>query len=44
MYHQTDKHLYRAVAVDADTKQACSFEVICQDCDEIEKDKNNGTT
>ena len=33
MYHHTDSHLHRVVAWDADTKEPCSSEVICQDCD-----------
>jgi len=33
MYHQTDVHLHRAVAWDADTNEPCSFETLCQDCD-----------
>jgi len=32
MYHTTDTHLSRAVAWDSDTKEPCSFEIICQDC------------
>lgn len=38
MYHNSDSHLYRTVAFDADTKEPCSFEVVCQDCDYVEKD------
>ena len=37
MYHNSDYHLNKAVAWDADTKQSCSIEVICQDCHEVEK-------
>jgi len=37
MYHQTDVHLHRAVAWDADTNEPCSFETLCQDCDLEEK-------
>jgi len=33
MYHQLDTHLHRIVAWDADTKEPCSSEVICQECD-----------
>ncbi len=36
MYHGSDYHLHRVVAWDADTKEPCSYEVICQDCDERE--------
>ena len=36
MYHNSDTHLYRPVAFDADTKEPCSFEVVCQDCDYVE--------
>lgn len=36
MYHQTDYHLHRPVAWDADTNEPCSFETICQDCHEEE--------
>ena len=32
MYHTTDTHLSRPVAWDSDTKEPCSFEIICQDC------------
>ena len=37
MYHSTDVYLHRAVAFDADTKEPCSFETICQDCHLEEK-------
>lgn len=37
MYHQTDYHLHREVAWDLSVPQPCSYEVICQDCDEKEK-------
>lgn len=37
MYHSSDTHLHRNVAWDADTKEPCSFETICQDCDLEEK-------
>jgi len=37
MYHQTDFYLHRVVAWDADTKEPCSFETICQECDLKEK-------
>ena len=39
MYHHTDSHLHRVVAWDADTKEPCSSEVICQDCHEMEVKK-----
>ena len=32
MYHSTDTYLHRVVAFDADTKEPCSFETICQSC------------
>ena len=37
MYHYTEVSLNRAVAWDADTKEPCSFETICQECDFKEK-------
>lgn len=37
MYHQSDVHLKRTVAWDADTKEPCSFETICRECHEREK-------
>jgi hypothetical protein len=36
MYHNTDTYLHRTVAWDADTKEPCSFETICQNCNDIE--------
>ena len=36
MFHATDIHLHRVTAFDADTKEPCSFETICQDCDDKE--------
>lgn len=43
MYHASDQHrLSRAVAWDADTKEPCSFVVICQNCDDKERE-DNGT-
>jgi hypothetical protein len=32
MYHTTDDHLYIPVAWDSDNSQACSFELVCQNC------------
>lgn len=37
MYHTTDTYLNRIVAWDADTKEPCSFETICQNCHLTEK-------
>jgi len=36
MYHATDIRLKRVVAFHGDTKEPCSYETICQECDEIE--------
>lgn len=41
MYHQTDTFLHRIVAFDADTKEPCSSEVICQTCHDVEQYINN---
>lgn len=41
MYHQSDFHLRRVVAMDADTKEPCSFETICQECDDVERMKDD---
>ena len=40
MYHPTDIHLKRAMTVDGDGKEPCSYETICQNCDEIERQPN----
>jgi hypothetical protein len=40
MYDRMDVHLHRVTAWDADTKEPCSFETICQNCDEIENLNN----
>ena len=37
MYHSTDNYLYKPVAFDADSKETCSFEVICQECNNVEE-------
>ena len=37
MYHSTDNYLYKPVAFDADSKEPCSFEVICQECNNVEE-------
>jgi hypothetical protein len=41
MYHNSDSHLNKVVAWDADTKQPCSTEIICQDCHEVEEHIDN---
>ena len=41
MYHSTDTYLHRVVAFDADTKEPCSFETICQSCHDVEEHINN---
>lgn len=40
MYHCSETNLYRSVAFDADTKEPCSFEIICQHCHEVEENPN----
>ena len=41
MYYSTDTYLHRVVAFDADTKEPCSFETICQSCHDVEEYINN---
>lgn len=36
-----DQELYREVAWDLDNGQCCSYEAICQDCNEKEKKEND---
>ena len=36
MYHATDTHLYRPVAIDLSVPQDCSYEIICHECNEME--------
>jgi len=37
MFHSSDYHLARPVAVDLETPQICSHETICQECDAKER-------